>query len=187
MGPLTQQDPIGIAGGLNVYGFANGDPINFSDPFGLGPCENMDAYEMEECLKEQEELEDEDDGGDPSCLVMSGIAALNVFADIATLAGVGLMVKAGAFAYYGAGTAATLASDAAMNHLAPAAVRETAELAAQSIQRASATAYSTVRSSTFTNTMTLMADEEGSSVSGWDFVPIVASVRSIDRAIHCPR
>jgi hypothetical protein len=28
-------DPIGIAGGLNVYGFAGGDPINFSDPFGL--------------------------------------------------------------------------------------------------------------------------------------------------------
>jgi hypothetical protein len=31
-------DPIGIAGGLNVYGFANGDPINFSDPFGLSAC-----------------------------------------------------------------------------------------------------------------------------------------------------
>jgi hypothetical protein len=30
-------DPIGIAGGLNVYGFAGGDPINFSDPFGLCP------------------------------------------------------------------------------------------------------------------------------------------------------
>jgi hypothetical protein len=28
-------DPIGIAGGLNLYGFAGGDPINFSDPFGL--------------------------------------------------------------------------------------------------------------------------------------------------------
>jgi hypothetical protein len=28
-------DPIGIAGGLNVYGFAGGDPINFSDPLGL--------------------------------------------------------------------------------------------------------------------------------------------------------
>ena len=31
----TQQDPIGIAGGLNLYGFANGDPVNFHDPFGL--------------------------------------------------------------------------------------------------------------------------------------------------------
>ena len=38
MGPLTQEDPIGIAGGLNLYGYANGDPINFSDPFGLCPC-----------------------------------------------------------------------------------------------------------------------------------------------------
>jgi hypothetical protein len=37
MGPLTQEDPIGIAGGLNLYGYANGDPINFSDPFGLCP------------------------------------------------------------------------------------------------------------------------------------------------------
>jgi uncharacterized protein RhaS with RHS repeats len=35
MGLVTQQDPIGIAGGLNLYGYANGDPINFSDPFGL--------------------------------------------------------------------------------------------------------------------------------------------------------
>jgi hypothetical protein len=24
-----------LAGGLNLYGFANGDPINFSDPYGL--------------------------------------------------------------------------------------------------------------------------------------------------------
>jgi hypothetical protein len=24
-----------LAGGLNLYGFANGDPVNFSDPFGL--------------------------------------------------------------------------------------------------------------------------------------------------------
>ena len=30
-----QQDPIGLAGGLNLYGFAGGDPVNFSDPFGL--------------------------------------------------------------------------------------------------------------------------------------------------------
>jgi uncharacterized protein RhaS with RHS repeats len=36
-GRFTQQDPIGLAGGLNLYGFANGDPVNFSDPFGLNP------------------------------------------------------------------------------------------------------------------------------------------------------
>src|SRR2546430_10881468 len=32
---LTQEDPIGLAGGLNLYGFAGGDPVNYSDPFGL--------------------------------------------------------------------------------------------------------------------------------------------------------
>jgi RHS repeat-associated protein len=37
-GRFTQQDPIGLAGGLNLYGFADGDPVNFSDPFGLSKC-----------------------------------------------------------------------------------------------------------------------------------------------------
>jgi RHS repeat-associated protein len=37
-GRFTQEDPIGLAGGLNAYGFAEGDPINFSDPFGLHGC-----------------------------------------------------------------------------------------------------------------------------------------------------
>lgn len=38
-GRFTQEDPIGLAGGLNLYGFANGDPVNFGDPFGLQGCE----------------------------------------------------------------------------------------------------------------------------------------------------
>ena len=42
-GQSTQQDPIGIAGGANVYGFASGDPINFSDPFGLMPAWELAA------------------------------------------------------------------------------------------------------------------------------------------------
>jgi RHS repeat-associated protein len=37
-GRFTQADPIGLGGGLNLYGFADGDPVNFSDPFGLKPC-----------------------------------------------------------------------------------------------------------------------------------------------------
>jgi RHS repeat-associated protein len=34
-GQFTQPDPIGIAGGLNSYGFAAGDPVTYSDPYGL--------------------------------------------------------------------------------------------------------------------------------------------------------
>jgi RHS repeat-associated protein len=36
-GQFTQADPIGIAGGMNTFGFVGGDPVNFSDPFGLCP------------------------------------------------------------------------------------------------------------------------------------------------------
>jgi RHS repeat-associated protein len=36
-GRFTQEDPIGLAGGLNSYGFAEGDPVNYSDPYGLCP------------------------------------------------------------------------------------------------------------------------------------------------------
>jgi hypothetical protein len=31
----TQEDPIGLAGGLNLYGYAGADPVNYTDPFGL--------------------------------------------------------------------------------------------------------------------------------------------------------
>jgi RHS repeat-associated protein len=34
-GRFTQEDPIGLAGGMNAYGFAAGDPASYSDPFGL--------------------------------------------------------------------------------------------------------------------------------------------------------
>ena len=36
-GRFTQEDPIGLAGGINVYGFAAGDPVTYSDPYGLCP------------------------------------------------------------------------------------------------------------------------------------------------------
>lgn len=34
-GRFTQEDPIGLAGGFNLYGFGDGDAVNNSDPFGL--------------------------------------------------------------------------------------------------------------------------------------------------------
>ena len=40
-GKFTQQDPIGLAGGLNLYGYASGDPINNHDPFGLKDCRKV--------------------------------------------------------------------------------------------------------------------------------------------------
>ena len=41
-GRFTQEDPIGLAGGLNLFGFAEGDPVNFADPFGLCPFTDSD-------------------------------------------------------------------------------------------------------------------------------------------------
>lgn len=45
-GRFTQEDPIGLAGGLDVYGFANGDPVNDSDPCGLCPPEDNHPCDM---------------------------------------------------------------------------------------------------------------------------------------------
>jgi uncharacterized protein RhaS with RHS repeats len=34
-GTFTQADPLGLGGGLSAWGFVGGDPVNYSDPFGL--------------------------------------------------------------------------------------------------------------------------------------------------------
>jgi len=45
IGRFISEDPIGIAGGINVYRFVGNDPVSGWDPFGLdpdGPCDDDD-------------------------------------------------------------------------------------------------------------------------------------------------
>ncbi len=42
-GRFTQEDPIGVAGGLNLYQYAGNNPVMFTDPFGLCPDNDADC------------------------------------------------------------------------------------------------------------------------------------------------
>jgi uncharacterized protein RhaS with RHS repeats len=59
-GRFTQPDPIGLAGGLNAYGFANSDPISFRDPFGLSACTDEENGAAGNCADGSSEAADEE-------------------------------------------------------------------------------------------------------------------------------
>jgi len=62
-GLFTQEDPIGLAGGLNLYGFAGGDPVNFGDPFGLRPLTSQERDALGDyCYKVNCDLVDVQEG-----------------------------------------------------------------------------------------------------------------------------
>ena len=48
-GRWTQEDPIGVAGGLNLFAYAGNNPVSYSDPFGL--CERPGGKGVGVCVE----------------------------------------------------------------------------------------------------------------------------------------
>ena len=65
IGRFMQTDPIGVSGGVNLYGYVGGDPVNFRDPLGLKNCpiEDPSCVETPESASKPEEppADSEDD------------------------------------------------------------------------------------------------------------------------------
>jgi RHS repeat-associated protein len=87
-GQFTQQDPIGLAGGLNLYGFAQGDPINFEDPFGL-------CTPWPDCTLQAAANWGAQRGGPLGTVVLNGAAAANAAAEALSINDLGRAVAAG--------------------------------------------------------------------------------------------
>jgi RHS repeat-associated protein len=69
-GRFTQEDPLGLGGGLNAYGFASGDPVNYSDPFGLSTCFIWSNQNSPDCVADKANIASCQAGG--PCRTLGG-------------------------------------------------------------------------------------------------------------------
>jgi len=74
-GRWLQEDPTGIAGGLNLYQFNGNDPNTYTDPFGLDPCKSSPAWT--ECIAQAIADWGARRGGISGSIALSAGAALN--------------------------------------------------------------------------------------------------------------
>ncbi|MEJ7809360.1 MAG: RHS repeat-associated core domain-containing protein, partial [Gemmatimonadaceae bacterium] len=104
-GRFVQEDPIGLAGGVNLYGFAGADPVNYSDPFGLCPIE-VDGVPCILTGAMHGTL-----AGAWAGAVVGGAGGTFILPGVGTLAGGGGGVVAGGLAGLAAGTTAGAVRD----------------------------------------------------------------------------
>jgi RHS repeat-associated protein len=181
-GRFTQEDPIGLAGGLNLYGYANGDPVNFHDPFGLSGCDRQtnraQGQSEEECnamLRQQRENMRQL----RRCYVAGGLAVASGAGDATFATGAGAVLKGIVLAWGGGRVARSLARDAITRDLAPAAVMESQAFVNQAGQAAARTATEHGAAAAAVNTGSAAS---GSGMSWRDWVPFMATGRAFDTA-----
>jgi len=111
-GQFTQADPLGIVGGMNAFGLAEGDPINFRDPFGVSPDT------LEEVAVEQQSTEIPTAGSRKLCVDQSVSGDVQAINDEAIASGLPVIFNNAYRDQITAGTGGRPAAGSRSGHLA---------------------------------------------------------------------